>query len=261
LNLDQIREHWQKAGEELSLSERVTPTSRDPFLGELEENLIFKYLRGDQRVLEVGCGDAAHTLKYAQHVDFIWGVDVADSLITIAKQKQRSARVDNVEFVTGSVLTLDEVPGQADLDCVISQRCLINLPTWEHQKQALIGVHKVLKPGGLFLMTEGFQEELDELNDLRQRVGLSRIHVVDYNRNFRHAEFDDFIGEYFSVTAIHDYGHYLFLSRVFHPLAVAPEPPKHDSRLNEVAGLLSGIVPGSDFRQFSYNLCYVLTKK
>lgn len=261
MNLEQIREHWQNAGEQLSLSERVTPTSRDPFLGELEENFIFKHLQPQQKVLEVGCGDAAHTLKYAEHVKFVYGVDIAESLIRLAKQKQSSAGVDNVEFVVGSVLTLDQVPGQNDFDCVISQRCLINLPTWEHQKEALAGIHRVLKPGGMFLMTEGFQDELDELNGLRQQVGLSTINVVDYNRNFRHAEFDDFIGQYFSITAVHDYGHYLFLSRVYHPLAVAPEAPKHDSRLNEVAGLLTGVVPGSDFKRYSYNLCYVLTKK
>ncbi|MFN2533464.1 MAG: class I SAM-dependent methyltransferase [Pyrinomonadaceae bacterium] len=261
MDLNQIREHWRKAGGELLLSERVTPTSRDPFLGELEENYIVQHLESDQLVLEVGCGDAIHTLKYAQHVKFIWGVDVADTLISLANQKKESATVANVEFMVGSVLSLEEVPGQRQLDCVISQRCLINLPEWKHQQQALLGIHEVLKTGGLFLMTEGFQDELEELNSLRRKVRLSNINVVDYNRNFRHGEFDEFIENYFSIEAIHDYGHYLFLSRVYHPLVVAPDQPKHDSRHNEVASLLSALIPSSDFRQFSYNLCYVLRKK
>jgi len=261
LNLDQIREHWRRAGEELLLSERVTPTSRDPFLGQLEEAFIIRYLGKDDRVLEVGCGDAKHTLEYARHVNFIWGVDVADSLIDLARQQSATAGTENVEFAVGSILDLDKVIGDQQLDCVISQRCLINLPTWEYQREALMRIHGVLKPDGLFLMTEGFQDELEELNRLREQVGLSTINVVDYNRNFRHVEFDDFINQHFSVEAIHDYGHYLFLSRVYHPLAVFPEQPKHDSPLNQAASLLSTLVPASDFKHFSYNLCYVLRKK
>ena len=241
MDLDQIRQHWRRAGEELSLSERVTPTSRDPFLGQLEETYVLEHLQTNQRVLEVGCGDATHTLRYAQRVKFIWGLDIADSLIRLARQRSESAEINNVEFAVGSILDLDQILDEQELDCVISQRCLINLPTWEYQQEAILGIHKVLRPGGLFLMTEGFQDELDELNRLRQRVGLSSINVVDYNRNFRHSEFDDFIGKYFAVETVHDYGHYLFLSRVYHPLAVLPEQPKHDSRLNEVASSVSAI--------------------
>ena len=82
MNLEQIHRHWEEAGKKISLIERVTSTSRDPFLGILEEANILRHLRGDKSVLEVGCGDASHTIKYAQHAKFIWATDVAASLKT-----------------------------------------------------------------------------------------------------------------------------------------------------------------------------------
>ena len=261
MDLEQLRQHWQQVGETLSLSEKVTPTSRDPFLGRLEEDFILRYLRPDQNVLEVGCGDAAHTVGYARRVKSICGLDVADSLVKLARERAASAEVSNAEFLSASVLEVDRVAAHRPVDCVISQRCLINLPDWQHQQEAILKIHELLRPGGQFLMTEGFVEELDNLNRVRQAVGLTEIKVVSYNRNLLHHELDPFIKEYFTVEAVHDYGLYLFMSRVYHPLVVAPEQPKHDSRLNEVAGLLSSLVPAPDMKQFSYNLFYVLKKK
>jgi SAM-dependent methyltransferase len=171
------------------------------------------------------------------------------------------ARIENVEFVVGSVLDLERIFSAGDIDCVLSQRCLINLPTWEHQQDALLKIHAVLRKGGVFLMTEGFQEELDNLNHVRETVGLSPMKVVSYNRNLRHEEFDSFIAPHFEVEAVHGYGLYLLLSRVFHPLAVLPAEPRHDSPLNEAAGLLERAVSLPECRRFSYNLLYVLRRR
>lgn len=261
MNLEQIHRHWEEAGEKISLIERVTSTSRDPFLGILEEANILRHLRGDQNVLEVGCGDASHTIKYAQHAKFIWATDVAASLIKLAQQRAASAGTGNIEFCVGSVLDAGQMFRDMNMDCVISQRCLINLPSWEHQQEAILNIYELLKPGGVFLMTEGFQDELNNVNSLRKAVGLSEINVVSYNRNLQHNEFDAFINRYFTTEAVHDYGLYLFLSRVYHPLVVLPESPNHDSRLNEVASMLSTLVPISSLKKFSYNLFYVLKKK
>jgi SAM-dependent methyltransferase len=261
MDLESIREHWCKVGGELSATERITGTTRDPTLGVLEEERLAKYLRLDDTVLEIGCGDAAHTVRYARQVKRIFGLDVADTLIAHARQRAGRARVENVEFIVGSVLDLERIFRGSDVDCVLSQRCLINLPTWEHQQDALLKIHGVLRRGGVFLMTEGFQDELDNLNQVRQGVGLSAINVVNYNRNLRHDEFDSFIATYFEVEAVQDYGLYLLLSRVFHPLAVSPGEPRHDSRLNEVAGLLERAVDLPECRRFSYNLLYVLRRR
>ena len=261
MDLEQIRRHWQQVGEQMPLAKGATPTTRDPYLGEIEEDYVLQYLHKNGSVLEVGCGDASHTLKYAQSVNSIWAVDVADSLIKLARQRSESAKIRNIEFVVGSVLDIGRIFTDKVFDSVISQRCLINLSSWAYQKKALLEIHRVLAPGGLLLMTEGFQDELDNLNRLRKIVGLPMIAVVDYNRNLVHSEFDAFVSQYFNIERVHDYGLYLFLSRVYHPLVVLPEQPKHDSRLNEVAHLLGTCLSIPELKQLSYNLFYVLKKK
>lgn len=261
MDLGEIARHWEKAGKTFSLDSKVTPTSRDPFLGKLEEDHVLERLRPNHTVLEIGCGDASHTLNFAKKVRQMYALDVAKSLIEIAKKRAMKARASNVEFEAGSVLDVARMFKGKKIDCVISQRCLINLPTWAEQKKAILQIHKILNPHGLLLMTEGFQDELNNLNGLRRQVGLPDIRVVAYNRNFTHGEFDSFIAGHFEVKEVLDYGFYLFASRVYHPLAVRPEQPKHDSKLNEAACRLSYLVPAPDFVKYSYNLLYVLKKK
>ena len=260
MELEEIRKYWEQAGERLSMTDAVTPTSRDPYLGNLEQQNIAAFLVRDQDVLEIGCGDGQHTVRYAKQVKSVVGLDVAASLIRLAEKRTQKEQIENARFKCGSVLELRGL-GNETFDCVVSQRCLINLPTWDYQRKAIEQVYSVLKPGGLFLMTEGFEDELQELNRARRAVGLVEVRVVDYNRNFRHAEFDGFVATLFDVEAVKDYGFYLFCSRVFHPLAVLPEQPRHDSRLNEVAGLLASGDFGVSMKQYSYNLMYVLRKR
>ena len=136
MELDDIRKHWEQAGERLSMTDVVTPTSRDPHLGRLEQSNILNLLKGDQDVLEIGCGDAQHTVRYARQVKSILGLDVAASLIRLAERRAATEGLKNVHFNCRSVLHMTPL-GEETFDCVISQRCLINLPTWQHQREAL----------------------------------------------------------------------------------------------------------------------------
>jgi SAM-dependent methyltransferase len=261
MTLEKIKEHWEQSGRQFPKEGKVFPTSRDPYLGQLEEENILRYLSEHNHVLEVGCGDGLHTTKYARSVKRLSAIDIAESLIQLARKRMYSEGVANVSFTVGSVLDIRELFGLSQFDCVVSQRCLINLPDWQYQQDAIIQVSDVLQNGGIFLLTEGFQDELDNLNAIRQRINLDTIGVVDYNRNLTRRDFEDFVSNYFEILEIHDYGFYLFLSRVFHPLAVLPHGPEHDSRLNEVAMEISRVVQVPDFRKYSFNLFYALRRK
>lgn len=261
MDLEQIYWYWEKAGENSSSSSTIMPTSRDPYLGELEESFIMSYLEKDCDVFEIGCGDALHTLKYARSVKSILGLDISKSLIHTAQERAVREGINNAHFLVGSIINLSDIIGNKKFDRIISQRCIINLPQWEYQKEVLLQMGSMLREGGLLIMTEGFQEELDNLNEIRKRIGLSSVVTVKYNKNLLHSEFDPFIVQYFQIKSIHDYGFYLVLSRIYHPLAVLPEDPKHDDKLNEISKRLSCLMPAPDFRRYSYNLCYVLQKK
>ncbi len=261
MDLKEVRKHWERASKRFSLKEDTTPTSRDPYLGQLEEEGILRYLDKNKTVLEIGCGDASHTVRYAKKVKRLSAIDITKSLIDIAEKKATAGEIKNADFIIGSALSIKEIYKGTRFNCVVSQRCLINLSSWKHQKDCILQIHGLLHRRGLCLLTEGFQDELNNLNVFRRRMGLSKIRVVPYNKNLRHKNFDKFIKTYFDIVDIHHYGLYLFLSRVLYPFAIMPLEPKHTSRFNEAALKASQVMDASDFKKYSYNLLYVLRKK
>ena len=263
MELDKIKEHWQAVGKNTQLNGNNSFTSRDPYLAILEKNAISKQIDPNWKILEVGCGDGLHTVDYLNQTNKEYhALEISESLISLAKQRiENSVPGKKIQLSCGSVMDITSIYSEKRFDCIISQRCLINLPTWSDQKNALLQLHSLLLPGGILLLTEGFDDELDNLNVDRKIAGLEEIKVVSYNRNFNHGEFDSFISEMFSIENIIDYGFYLWMSRVFHPVSVRPNSPAHDSELNKAAQELSEIHEWSEYKKYSYNLLYVLKKK
>lgn len=261
MKLDEIRQHWEEQGRQTTQDGRSSPTSRDPFLGLLERENVLSRLTENRIVLEVGCGDGAHTLAYAKRAAHVTGLDIASTLIARAEQRRSIKQVTNVTFCRGSVLDLESCLPDSKFDVVVSQRCLINLPSWQHQRRALHQIHAVLKSDGHLIMTEGFQTELERLNGLRKSVELDPIVVVPYNRNLEREEFEPFVRELFEIVEMRHYGAYLLFSRVLHPAFVAPDKPGHDARFNELSMRLACAMPPEALADYSYNLFYVLRKK
>lgn len=261
MKLEESKRYWEQSGETFPCDDSVTPTTRDPYLGHLERQNVLDYLGEEYTCLEVGCGDASHTMHYARKVKKMMAVDVADSLINLARERLQRERVDNVDLHVGSVLDTAEMFTNSRSDCVISQRCLINLPDWTRQRDAITQIHHVLADDGVFLMTEGFQDNLDYLNSARTALSLPEIRVVDYNRNFVRDDFERFVSKLFDIIEMRHYGAYLFFSRIYHPLVVSPEEPRHDSKMNEVAMRISQVLAMPDLEKYSYNLFYVLRKR
>ncbi len=261
VTLADIKDYWERSGCGYDTANQVTPTSRDPYLAMLEEDNIVSQLRREYNALEIGCGDASHTVKYASYVRSIIGVDVSSSLAKVAKERIESLKVNNANVVTSSMLDLDKLYCAGSYDCIISQRVLINLPTWSLQQEMITKVHRLLAPKGILLLTEGFQDELDNLNDVRERLGLSRIKVVDYNHNMRRTRFERFVSKFFVTVDTRHYGLYLLLSRTINPLVAIPDEPKHNSDINKAAMFLCCALGGLAVKKYSYNLFYALQKR
>ena len=261
MKIIEIKKYWETAGQEFPKKTLTTPTSRDYYLSLLERNNIFLHLKKHHRALEMGCGAGTHSIYYAAKVKILCAIDIAESLIKIAQSNASRNKIKNINFNVCSVLNLHQMFEKEFFDCIISQRCLINLPEWQYQKKALLIAHQLLKRGGLFILSEGFQSEIMNLNQVRKKFGLHEIKVVNYNKNFNRTAFEKFITPYFNIVDIRDYGAYLFFSRVFYPLTVFPDEPKHSSRYNKIAMKISSSIHLSGFEKYSYNLFYVLQKK
>ncbi len=96
-------------------------------------------------VLELGCGTGSTALEHAPHVAHIDATDVSAEMIAIGLDKARSAGIDNIDFRQASVEAFDE---SNTYDMVLALN-LIHL--LEDRKAALEKIHRLLKPGGLFI--------------------------------------------------------------------------------------------------------------
>ncbi|MFW2403492.1 MAG: class I SAM-dependent methyltransferase, partial [Gammaproteobacteria bacterium] len=102
--------------------------------------------RPDMQVLEFGCGTGSTAIAHAPYVQHIRAIDVSANMIEIAQDK---ARVDGIENVTFEKLAIEEldVP-DASFDAVLGLSILHLL---EDKEAVIARVHRILKPGGVFV--------------------------------------------------------------------------------------------------------------
>jgi SAM-dependent methyltransferase len=105
-----------------------------------------KYFQPDMEVLEIGCGTGTAAIAHAPYVGHILATDLAPRMIEIATDKAAAANIDNVTFKASSVEALD-LP-DASIDAVMAHNLLHLL---EDREAAIADIHRVLKPGGVFV--------------------------------------------------------------------------------------------------------------
>lgn len=103
-------------------------------------------LRPGETVLDLGSGGGIDVLLAAKRVGasgFVYGLDMTEEMLSLARGNAASAGVTNVEFVKGYI---EDIPlADKSVDVVISN-CVINLSA---DKPAVIAeMARVLKPGG-----------------------------------------------------------------------------------------------------------------
>lgn len=243
---------------------QIYATSRDINLRELEISFIARNLiRG--KVLDIGCGNGYTILSLAKKLEANFdGVDFSTNLIQGARKLSEQFAKDLRCFPDFQVSDVRRLPfADNSYDCVISERCLLNLPTKEDQYQTLREVHRVLKIGGVYVMVEGTEDGLSRLNDVRQRVGLEPIPSVSPDNvsslKFHEDEINQFLKQLFEVETIHYFGTYFLISRVVHPLLTYPKSPRFDARINDIARKVAEVVP--DVGRLGHVMGYKLVKK
>jgi len=108
--------------------------------------ILSQYISNGDIVLDLGCGNgrSLEILK-EKKIDY-FGLDVSKKLIEIAKKKYPQNR-----FEVGDILKLP-YPDNF-FDKVLAIRILHHIPSKEFQLQALQEIKRILKPGGLLILT------------------------------------------------------------------------------------------------------------
>jgi len=151
---------------------------------ELEIQEIIKWLTDGDAVLDVGCANGYSSMRFASaHKIRVRGVDYIPEMIEQARL--RIASSDNqlqgkVEFALGDITKLDE--HSSTYDKLIVVRVLINLGSWERQLKGLQECIRVLKSGGVLLLSEATLQGWRRLNLLRNEWGLEDISMPAFNQ-------------------------------------------------------------------------------
>ncbi len=172
-----IKEHYKQEAEKNLLS--LASTMADQNTRRLEIENIVDLLEDDKKCLEVGCGNGSASIEISKVKKLdLTCIDFSTELISLAKKQPKTGIKGKIDFYEGDILELNY---KEIFDVVFTERCIINLLTWDDQKKGLEKMSDALKSGGSLILLEAFNDGLEELNNARKDIGLDQIKPAYHN--------------------------------------------------------------------------------
>lgn len=229
MKLNEIKNHWTEWAQTYGKDIRATDKSKTKKF--LEINALAKAIRKNNlstvsgfKILEAGCGNGYNCLALAREFKTaqVLGFDYIPEMITNAKALKEESMVENVNYIIGDALKLDEVFTSSEVfDFIFTNRFVINLNTYELQTKIVTELARKVKVGGYLILSENPQKKFLIQNKLRNELGLESRECPSFNlfidedsiintitnQGFKHLYSDDF-------SALHDLFLYVLLPKL-----------------------------------------------
>ena len=221
---DKIKDYWDERARQYS--DNPAATTDDIYLRELEIFTIIQTLKEIRlpvqgNLLDVGCGDGYSLLTVAEAFEYVsfWAIDYSEDMIGLALRRleSRPELKSRVQMMVGDVMVLRRVCRHTLFDVVLSDRCLINLDSFENQSEAIAQIANHTRPGGYFIAIENFTEGHENMNAARRQMGLPEIPVRWHNLYFQEEPFIQCVERFFQDILLKDFSSsYYFATRVIY---------------------------------------------
>ncbi len=164
-------------------------------------------LNAGETVLDLGSGGGIDVLLSARRVGptgKAYGLDMTEEMLALARENQRRAGIENVEFLKGEIESIPLPDNSVD---VVISNCVINLSA--DKDKVLREAFRVLKPGGRFAVSDvvvrgDVPEEVRRSMEMWVGCIAGALHDHEYSGKLAKAGFDKIDIEPTRVYSIED---------------------------------------------------------